>query len=60
MEQKQEVKEANNWFKLHDIQSFIYDNTVYIVAGQGFEVQISTAEIAYRAQLYRDNNNLKH
>ena len=55
-----ELKFANEWFKLHDIQSFIDDeNYLFIVAGNGFEIQLSSAEISYRAQLFETyiNNN---
>ena len=55
-----ELKFANEWFKLHDIQSFIDDeNYLFIVAGNGFEIQLSSVEISYRAQLFETyiNNN---
>ena len=56
IEKKQEATEANRWFKLHDIQSFIVDDVdVFVVVGDGFEIQISPAEISYRAELFRDN-----
>jgi len=55
IEQKQEAIEANEWFKLQDIQSFICDETsVYVVVGDEFEIQISPAEISHRAELFRD------
>lgn len=55
IEQKQEAVEANEWFKSHDIQSFIVDDTdVFIVVGDGFEIQISPAEVSYRAELFRN------
>jgi uncharacterized protein YrrD len=57
-EQRQEAFEANEWFKLQDIQSFIDDDiSVYIVVGDGFEIQISSAEISYRAELFRNYKN---
>ena len=58
IEQKQEAVEANEWFKSEDIQSFIDDDTsVYVVVGDGFEIQISPAEISYRAELFRNNKD---
>jgi hypothetical protein len=55
-----ELKRANEWFKMHDIQSFIDDdNSLYIVVGDGFEIQLSPSEVSYRAQLFETyiNNN---
>ena len=55
-----ELKLANEWFKLHYVQSFINDeNSLYIVVGDEFEVQLSSSEISYRAQLFEAyiNNN---
>jgi hypothetical protein len=56
-----EIKEADEWFRLHDIRTIIEDdNSIYIVCGYGHEVQISNGEISYRAELYRNlkENNL--
>ena len=56
IEKKQEAVEANEWFKSEDIQSFIDDDTsVYVVVGDGFEIQISPAEVSYRAELFRNS-----
>lgn len=53
---KKEAAEANEWFRSKDIQSFVdYDTSVYIVVGDGFEIQISPAETSYRAELFRNN-----
>lgn len=41
------------WFQLHDINAFEHDNSIYIVEGAGFELQLSSAEVAYRADLYK-------
>lgn len=55
IEQNQETLEANEWFKLQDIPTFIdSDDTLYIEVGDGFEIQISTAEVSYRAELFRN------
>lgn len=50
----QELNDANEWFKLHDIQSFIDDdNSLYVVVGDGFEIQLSSSEVSYRAELLK-------
>lgn len=57
-EQIQEALEARDWFRSEDIESFVDDNTsVYVVVGDGFEVQISPAEVSYRAELFRNNKD---
>ena len=49
----QQLNDANEWFKLHDIQSFVYDDSLYVVVGDGFEVQLSSSEVSYRAGLLK-------
>lgn len=57
-EQIQEALEARDWFRSEDIESFVDDDTsVYVVVGDGFEVQISPAEVSYRAELFRNNKD---
>ena len=46
------LEQAEKWFKLHDIECFIDDTSVYVDAGFDVCVQISTAEMEYRAELY--------
>ena len=48
---------ANKWFELHNIRSFIHpkNNTIYIDIGN-FELELSKDEILYRSLLY---NNYK-
>ena len=41
------------WFELHDINAFEHDNSIYIVEGADFELQISSSEVSYRAELYK-------
>ena len=41
------------WFELHNINAFEHDNSIYIVQGAHFELQISPAEVSYRADLYK-------
>ena len=49
----EKLKQAEKWFKLNDIECFIDDTSVYVdAAGYGVCVQISNAEIEYRAELY--------
>ena len=56
IDKKKEAIEADKWFQLHDIQSFIFDDVdVYVVVDHGFEIQISPAEVSYRAELFRNN-----
>ena len=50
---KESYEEANKWFALHDIPSFVDDeSSLYITVG-GFEIQVSTSEVLYRAEEYR-------
>jgi len=54
----EKLEQAEGWFKLHDIDCFIDDYTsIYVDAGYGVCVQISNAEIKYRAELYLENLN---
>ena len=51
--EKKTLKYADEWFKLHDIPSFIHPkkDTIYIDIGN-FELELSKDEIKYRAELY--------
>lgn len=53
------LNNANEWLKLHNINSFIHDDSVYIVAGDSFEFELSKEEAQWRAQLFVDYNNNK-
>ena len=46
------IQYAEEWFKLHDIPTIIYDGSIYVQTQDGFELQLSTAEVEYRAELY--------
>ena len=49
------IQYAEEWFKLHDIPTTIDDGSIYVKVGIGgdYEVQLSTAEVEYRAELYK-------
>jgi len=46
------IEYAEKWFQLHDIPTTIDDGSIYVMADGHFELQLSTAEIEYRAELY--------
>ena len=46
------IQYAEEWFKLHDIPTIIDDGSIYVQTQDGFELQLSTAEVEYRAELY--------
>ncbi len=50
------IQYAEEWFKLHDIPTIIYsdDGGIYVQVQDGFELQLSTAEVEYRAELYKE------
>lgn len=48
------IKNAEEWFKLHDIPTTIDDGSIYVQVQDGFELQLSKAEIEYRAELYKE------
>ena len=41
------------WFESEDIMAFQDDKSIYVVAGAHFEVEITPAEVSYRAELYK-------
>tara|TARA_R100001480_G_C4621350_1_gene166443 strand:+ start:243 stop:470 length:228 start_codon:yes stop_codon:yes gene_type:complete len=49
---EQAIYNCLRWFKLHDINAFECNESVYIEA-YNFDLQISTAEVFYRAELYK-------
>lgn len=58
---KDTLNNANEWFKFHNVPTFIYDGTMYMQA-YGFEFQLSSAEVFYRAEEYlrlKENNLIK-
>ncbi len=42
---------AQEWFKIHNIPTLIYNNTIYYNQGS-FELELSKDEIIYRAEEY--------
>lgn len=50
------INYAEEWFKLHDIPTTIDDGSIYIQTQDGFELQLSIAEVEYRADLYKELN----
>lgn len=45
------LNDANEWFKLHNIPTFIHGTEMYIEV-DGLEFQLSSAEVLYRAESY--------
>lgn len=48
------LKFANEWFKLQNINTFIFKNSLYIDLGN-FELELSFEEQKYRANLYLES-----
>lgn len=48
------IQYAEEWFKLHDIPTIIDDGSICVQVQDGFELQLSTAEVEYRAELYKE------
>ena len=42
---------AQKWFQLHNVPTFIHDNSIYLSDGH-FEFELSEEEINYRAECY--------
>ena len=57
MENKEEIELALKWFEENDVTAYEDGGSVYVVAGRDADVQISTAEISYRAELQTDFAN---
>ncbi len=53
------LNNANDWFKLQNIDSFIKDGSIYVVCGDGFELELSKDEVDWRSQLFVDYINNK-
>jgi len=54
MKNKEEVKLALKWFKENDVSAYEDDGSIYVVAGRDADVQISNADVSYRAELQRE------
>lgn len=47
-----EIQSALQWFKDNDISAYRVDDNIYVQAGRDADVQISTMDILYRAELH--------
>ena len=45
------IEKALKWFRENDVPAYEDDESIYVQAVSGADVQISTAEIQYRASL---------
>ena len=45
------IEKALKWFRENDVPAYEDDESIYVQAVSGVDVQISTAEIQYRASL---------
>ena len=58
---KKHTNQAEEWFKLHDILTFVDDSNMYISVGN-FEFKLCNSEVRYRAEQYKrlvENNLIK-
>ena len=44
---------ALKWFKDNDVSAYQDDGSIYVIAGRDADVQISTIEVDYRAELQK-------
>ena len=61
METNNTLKHAEQWFKIHEIKTYIYNDSLYYNEGS-FEFELSKDEILYRAKEYtrlKTNNLIK-
>ena len=49
-----EIKDALQWFKDNGISAYRVDDNVYVKVGWDVDIQISTYEILYRAELHNE------
>jgi hypothetical protein len=54
MKNKEEVKLALKWFEENDVSAYEDDGSIYVVAGRDADLEISNAEVSYRAELQRE------
>lgn len=56
---KKNIDEAQEWFKVHNINTFVNDSNTYIEVGD-FEFKLCNYEVRYRAEEYKrlKENNL--
>ena len=48
-----ELEYCLKWFESEDLMAYIDDTSIYVVIGEDDFVQISSAEISFRAELYK-------
>ena len=53
-EEKESLELALRWFKENDVPAYYDDGSIFVQAGRDADVQISPAEINYRADLQTD------
>lgn len=53
------IEYAEKWFRLHDIPTVVDDGSIYVQVDCGFELQLSKAEVTYRADLYLESESQK-
>ena len=53
--EKTELELALRWFKNSDILAYEDDGSIYLPLNNDTDIQISTAEIAYRADLQKED-----
>ena len=49
---KKHTNQAEEWFKLHDILTFVDGSNTYISVGD-FEFKLCNSEVRYRAEQYK-------
>lgn len=51
-----ELQKALLWFEHNGFECYTDDNTSIYLVVNDFNVQVSTSEVSYRAELWDDNN----
>lgn len=53
---KEEIKQAIAWYRSRGIEAIQVNDAVYIIV-EGHEIEISTGEVLYRSDLFKEENN---
>ena len=53
MENNEEITLALKWFEANDVSAYEDGGSIYVIAGRDADVQLSTAEVSYRASLQK-------
>ena len=53
-----EINQAIRWFKENCCNAYEDDGSIYIEVDGEYEIQISSSEVSYRAELYRDEEEV--